>query len=468
MQEMGEDPLALLPEIVLLAGVVGTLLLALWTPRHAQARIRWLGIAAAAVSTVLAVPGLLGRPEEVYGGTWVIDPLTGAVRVAAPLAAILVLLLSAPAFRGHRREGEVTVLVLLAVLGANALAASGDLLMLSAAYLLASVPLYALVGFRKDEAGTEAVLKYYLVGALSGVVLLVGTAAVVLATGTTGYDGIASTISGAPAPLVALGIIGVLIGVLFKIGAVPAHFWVPDTVAGTSTAVAALVTTVPKLGALVAAQRLATGPFEQAPVNVVLVLAVVATASMTLGNLAAFRQDDVHRLLAYSSISQVGYLLVIVAAAPATPLATPALVVYLIGYAVTNVGAFAVAAAAPEARRLDDWAGLARQNPWLAAALVVHLLGLVGTPPTVVFVGKLLAFGAAAEAGLIWLVVVAALNTVASLYYYLRWLAPVYGGTQAGIGSESRLEPGPVRVAVGSAIAVLVLGLASGVVAVVA
>ena len=460
---MAEDPSALLPEIALLAGVVGTLLLALWTPRLAQHRVRNVGVVALAASAVLAVPPLLEAPRAVYEGTWVIDPLTGAVRVAAAVGAVLVLVLSGPTFRHHPREGEVTVLVLFSVLGADALAAAGDLLMLSAAFLLASVPLYALVAYRKDAAGTEAALKYYLVGALCGVLLLVGTAALVLATGATGYETVSSRVAGAPVPLVAVGVLGVLVGVLFKVGAVPAHFWVPDTVAGTTTPVAALVTTVPKLGGVAAVQRLATGPFEQAPVDVVLVLAVVAAASMTLGNLAAFRQSDVHRLLAYSSISQVGYLLVIAAAAPASVLGTPALVVYLVGYAVTNVGAFAVVAAAPRARSLPDWAGLARQNPWLAAALVVHLLGLVGTPPTVVFVGKLLAFGAAAEAGLVWLVVVAALNTVASLYYYLRWLAPAYGSTVR----SGHLDAGSVRVAVGSAVAVLVLGLASGAVALV-
>ena len=461
---MAEDPLALLPEIVLLAGVVGALLLALWTPRQAQVRVRALGLAALAVSAIAAVPPLLEAPRAVYDGTWVVDPLTGAVRVAAAVGAILVLALSARTFRHHRREGEVTVLVLLSVLGANALAAAGDLLMLSAAFLLASVPLYALVAFVKDAAATEAALKYYLVGALCGVLLLVGTAAVVLATGATGYEAVAAGLADTPVPLAAVGVLDVLIGVLFKVGAVPAHFWVPDAVAGTTTAVAALVTTVPKLGGVVAVQRLAAGPFEQAPVDVALVLAVVATASMTLGNLAAFRQDDVHRLLAYSSISQVGYLLVITAAAPASALAGPALVVYLLGYAVTNVGAFAVVAARPQARSLSQWAGSARQNPWLAGALVVHLLGLVGTPPTVVFVGKLLAFGAAADAGLVWLVVVAALNTVASLYYYLRWLGPVYGRAQLG---PSETEPAPAAVAVFSAAVVVALGLGSGLVAMV-
>lgn len=462
---MAEDPLALLPEIVLLAGVVGTLLLALWTPRQAQVRVRALGLVALAVSAGTAVPPLLEAPRAVYDGTWVVDPLTGAVRVSAAVGAILVLALSAPTFRHHAREGEVTVLVLLCVLGTNALAAAGDLLMLSAAFLLASVPLYALVAFRKDAAATEAALKYYLVGALCGVLLLVGTAAVVLATGATGYEAVAAGLTNAPAPLAAVGVLGVLIGVLFKVGAVPAHFWVPDTVSGTTTAVAALVTTVPKLGGVAAVQRLATGPFEQAPVDVVLVLAVIATASMTLGNLAAFRQDDVHRLLAYSSISQVGYLLVIAAAAPASVLAEPALVVYLLGYAITNVGAFAVVAARPQARSLSQWSGLARQNPWLAGALVVHLLGLVGTPPTVVFVGKLLAFGAAADAGLVWLVVVAAINTVASLYYYLRWLGPAYGRAQL---KPAATAPAPAAVAVASAVLVVMLGVGSGLVVLVA
>jgi NADH-quinone oxidoreductase subunit N len=469
----GDDPLALLPELVLVAGVVATLVVGLWSPRYAQHRARWVALAALAVSAGTAALALPAADRAVYEGTWVVDDVTGGVRVAAAVAAALVLALGAPAFRGHPREAEVSVLVLLATLGAVALAAAGDLLLLSAAYLLSSVPLYALVAFAKDAAGVEAAMKHYLVGALCGVLLLVGTAALVLATGTTQYERLATLLPAAPRPVVALGVLGVVVGVLFKAGAVPAHFWVPDVTAGTTTPVAALVTTVPKLGAVGAAYRLVAGPFADAGVDAGLLLAVVAAASMTLGNLAAFRQDDVHRLLAYSSISQVGYLLVIAAVAGRSDLALPALLVYLAGYAVTNVGAFAAAAALPGARTLDAWVGAGRAHPGTAVALVVLLLGLVGTPPTAVFVGKVLMFAAAADAGLLWLVVLAAVNTVASVFYYLRWIAPATravrqerAGREGGAAvrlATAPLAAAPARVAAATAVLAVVVGVGAGI-----
>ncbi len=147
---------------------------------------------------------------------------------------------------------------------------------------------------------------------------------------------------------------------------------------------------------------------------------------MTLGNLAAFAQTSLRRLLAYSTVSQVGYLLVPVAVAARTPLALPALLGYLAAYAVTNLAVFAVLAARPGALEVVDQRGLAGRHPVLAVALAVGLLGLVGTPPTVVFAGKLAGFTAAVDGGMTWLAVVAVLNSIASLFYYLRWIAPVF------------------------------------------
>lgn len=172
---------------------------------------------------------------------------------------------------------------------------------------------------------------------------------------------------------------------------------------------------------------------------------------MTLGNLAAFAQTDVLRLLAYSTVSQVGYLFMVVAVAAGTDLAVPALAVYLAGYAVTNIGAFAAVVATPAARSITDWATAAGRHRWLVVSLVVCLLGLVGTPPTAVFVGKLGVFAAAWDGALAWLVVLAALNTVASLFYYLRWIAPACAGVPAvPVPAEGPAGSGP-RTAAGTA-----------------
>jgi NADH-quinone oxidoreductase subunit N len=237
---------------------------------------------------------------------------------------------------------------------------------------------------------------------------------------------------------------------------------VPDVAEGATTTVAAFVTTVPKVGAVVAVYRLLDGPLSEAPGNWPLVVAVLAALSMTLGNLAAFFQESVTRLLGYSTVSQVGYLLMAPAVAGRSDLALPALALYLAAYAFTNVGAFAVVAAARVGPRLQDWQGFAHRSPALAVALVVCLLGLVGTPPTGVFVGKLTIFSAAADGGYGWLVVIAAINTVISLFYYLRWVGPAFRDVETG--ATAMPEPWSRAAALTAASASVAVGLGAGVV----
>ena len=477
MSGSGEAWWTLVPEAFLVLGAVGGLLLGLWTPQQRQWRVRLL-VTAACLASAVAAAGALAEPaERVFEGTWVIDTTTGVVRIVVALGVAVLVWLASASLAGHPRETEAYVLMLLGGLGSIALAASGDLLLLVAAYLLASVPLYALAGFAKDSAGAEATMKYYLMGAFVGVLMLVGVAALVLAAGTTGYLELAAQLPDAPPALLAVGVLGVLAGVAFKAGAVPVHFWVPDVTAGTTPPMAAYITTIPKIGAVAAAFRLLAEPFAGAPLDVPLLVAVIAAVSMTLGNLAAFNQTDVLRLLAYSTVSQVGYLFMVVAVAARSDLAVPALAIYLAGYAVTNIGAFAAVAAAPAARTITDWATAVGRHRRLVVSLVVCLLGLVGTPPTAVFVGKLAVFAAAWDGGLIWLVVVAAVNTVASLFYYLRWIAPAFAGVPAtpsvheGAGSGPRTAAGTAQrtqrgvstgLLHGAAVMSLLLGLGAG------
>lgn len=461
---MRSDPLVLLPELCLFAGAVAGLVTGMWLPRRRQWAVRLVAVAAAAGTLGTAALAIPRPPQTAYGGTYSVDVATNVVRLVVAAATVLVLVMSVDTVRGHRREAEFSVLTLLAALGTLALAGVSDLLVLVVAFMLASFPLYALAAFAKDALGTEAALKYYLLGALFNVVLLAGVAVLFGVGGATSYGDLRPALAAAPAGAVLFGVVAVLAGLLFKIGGVPAHFWVPDVAEGSTTPVAAFVTTVPKLGGLVAAYRLVTGALPAASADWPLLVAVLAAASMTLGNFAAFVQDHPRRLLAYSTISQVGYLLMAVAAAGRSDLATPTLLFYLAAYAVTNLGAFAVVAEFPRARRLRDYAGLFARERWLALTLVVCLLGLVGTPPTSVFVGKLGVFSAALDGGFGWLLVVAAANTVASLFYYLRWLAPMFR-TPAREAVPEPLEPAgpPSRwAAYAAGAASLALGLASG------
>ncbi|MFE5852375.1 NADH-quinone oxidoreductase subunit N [Streptomyces sp. NPDC056500] len=424
MNEMNENPLDILPEVMLAASAVIGLLLGAWLPRHRQWMVGALAVAACAAGIAAAAVAAAGPVSTAFGESFTVDPVTGASRIIILAGTLLVLALAIGPLKANPREGEFYVLIQLATLGTLMLAGAQDLLLLAAAYLLASVPAYTLAGFRKDSAGTEAALKYYVMGALLGVVMLGGITVLLAAGRATMYPMLRIELPAASVGLVMVGTVALVAGVLFKIGGVPAHFWVPDAVQGSTVPVAAFLTTVPKIGALAALYRLVAVPLADTSIPWPDLVAVIAAASMTLGNLAAFFQQDVTRLLAYSTISQVGYLLMPIAVVGATDLDQRALLFYLAGYTLTNIGAFAVVCAVPHARNIEDYRGLARERPVLTASLVVCLLGLVGTPPTAVFLGKVQVFSAAFDGGYAWLTVLAAVNTVASLFYYLRWIAP--------------------------------------------
>jgi NADH-quinone oxidoreductase subunit N len=451
-------PLALLPEICLLAGAVVTLLTGSFLPRQRQWVARLIAVAALLGAGASAVTTLGALPQTAMMGAFAVDSGTGILRLVVVSATLLVIGLGVDELAGTKRESETHALLLLGALGTVVLGGTTDLLVLAVAFLLSSIPLYGLIGMVRSPGSAEAAMKTYLLGALFGIVLMLGVTVLYGVGGATAYPDLATGLAGAPAVAVAFGVLAVLAGLLFEAGAVPGHFWVPDATQAAGTPAAAFLTTVPKIGALLAAYRLAAVVPD--PVDWPLLVAVLAAATMTLGNLAAFAQTDVRRLLGWSTVSQVGYLLLPVAVADRGEEALPALLLYLGGYAVTNLTAFAVVAAVPGRRTVEDSRGLAATSPWLGGALLVSLLSLVGTPPTAVFLGKLAVFTVAWDGGLAWLVVVAAANTVASLFYYLRWIAPAF-----------RRDPQPdrdVRVRPFAAMAAVlggasVLGLGAGI-----
>lgn len=452
---MTSQVLSLLPELLLLLGAVLTLLLGSFLPRHRQ----WPARAVAATSlggALLAALLAPAGPALALSGTYAVDGPTLVARIVVPAAALVVLAMGVEEVAGQERESEFAVLVVLATLGSVVLAGTSDLALLAVAYLLASVPLYALTGFGRTPTGTEAALKFYLLGAFLGVALLLGATVLFGLAGGTTYADLARALPHAPVGPTAVGLVAVLGALAFKIGAVPGHFWVPDVSEAASPSAAAALSTLPKIGGLLAAYRLVlTVPPDR--LDWPLLVAALAAVTMTLGNLAAFGQEHPRRLLGWSTVSQAGYLLMAVAAAGRSQLSLPALGYYLAAYAVTNLAAFAVTVALPAQDRLEHFRGLATRRPLLALALLVSLLGLVGIPPSAGFVGKLTVFTAAWEAGLSWLVVVAAGNTVASLFYYLRWLAPAFDWREAAAGTP--LLPWASGTAVVASAASLALGI---------
>jgi NADH-quinone oxidoreductase subunit N len=286
--------------------------------------------------------------------------------------------------------------------------------------LLSSLGSFALAAYPRDDRATEGAMKFLVFGSVTGAVMIFGLTYWYGATGSTLLSELA-TLKGAPLAAAA-GLVAALVGLGYKAAVAPFHFWAPDAYEGAPISIAAYLSVVPKVGAIFGLAQIV----RELPVGIgwPLVVAVLAVFSMTYGNLAALVQENVVRLLAYSSIAQSGYFLLGVIAVQRGELALPALVVFAAAYAAMNIGAFAVVALA--GRELRDFAGLGRSRPAAGAAMVIFLISLVGVPPLAGFVGKFLLFGAAIEAGFTWLAVVAILNSVLSLAVYLRIVVPMY------------------------------------------
>ncbi|MEO8828382.1 MAG: proton-conducting transporter membrane subunit [Lapillicoccus sp.] len=454
-------PLLLLPEILLFAGGLAALISGSFLARDRQWVTRIIAAVALVASIAVSAAALTGTPQAAFDGTYAVDTATGVARIAAALGALLVLGVAGDELTGSARESETYALLLFATTGTVVLAGAHDLLVLAVAFLLASIPLYGLIGLARTPRGAEAAMKTYLMGALFGIVLLLGVTLLYGVTGTTLHTDLAQRLAAAPPAAVAAGLLAVVAGLMFEAGGVPAHFWVPDAAQGAGGTVATFLTTVPKIGAIVALYRLVI----VLPDTVAwpLLIAILAVTSMTLANLAAFWQQDPRRMLGWSTVSQVGYLLVPLAVATRTTLALPSLLLYLLGYTITNIAAFAVTTALPDRRDLADYRGLSRTQPWLAGSLLVALLGLVGTPPTVLFVGKLTTATAAWDGGMAWLTVTVFLNSLISLFYYLRWIIPAVS-KPPDPGAEGRRQTATGgRWSSATAVATASLSLALGV-----
>lgn len=454
MAGMAKD---VVPELALLGGSVAVLLYALFAPRRLQrwaAALALLTLAATAWATVAPGPS---SQRMTFGDTYAVDGAALAAKLVVIVITAVVVALSMEWFEGDPRHGEYYALLLMSALGAILLAGAADLMELVLGMLLSSATGYVLTAYhRRSRRASEAAVKYYLLGALTngamvyGLVLLFGLGA------TTTFAGLEGKLPGADPVALVAGAALVVVGLAFKMGAVPAHMWMPDVADGAPAPVAAFITSAPKVGALIALARIAL-VFPEPGIGWRPLVALVAALTMTLGNVAALWQDDVRRLLGWSAVSQTGYGLMAVVALGRSPLAIPALLYFLAAYALGTLAAFGVVVELLGRADRATYAGLARTHPWLAAALVVSFLSFVGIPPTAGFAAKLALFGAAIDAGYGWLALLAAVNSVISLAYYARVLAPAY--------FEAAVEPLPLLgawSAVGvaaSATAVLVTGV---------
>jgi NADH-quinone oxidoreductase subunit N len=460
--------------------------------RRAVGYVSLAGLVLALVFSVrllaVAQSGPAGGAPVVTGplaGMLVVDMLAVLLKIAFVAIGIGVVLLGIDfAARRGLPVGEFFALSLFAILGMMIMVATRDLIMLYVGLETTAISCYALAGLlREDPKSGEAALKYFLTGALASAIILFGMALVYGGTGTTNLAALPGHgpvllgeggIFPQAQPVALVGLVLLVAGFGFKLAAVPFHFWAPDAYEGAPTPVTAFFSVGPKAAAFAAALRIfgpvlmVAGPARTGgPTSSVLVLlfTILAVVTMTAGNLTALAQKNVKRMLAYSSIAHAGYLMV--GFAVATPLGYAALVYYLLAYAATNVGVFAVVIWLNNrgtGDEISDYAGLGRRAPLAALGMVVCLLSLIGIPPTAGFFGKLYLFVAAVSGGMTWLAVVMVINSAISVGYYyalVRQLYLVDGKAERigeAVGPEAADCPaGPVK---GTPLVGLALGLA--------
>ena len=360
------------------------------------------------------------------------------------------LTLRAPVFA--RRATEYYLLMLSSLLGMLMLASARDLILLFVAFELMSIPLYVLAGFEKgEEMAVEAALKFFLVGTVSSALIAYGLSFVYGISRTTALPGVASALS-AGSPLLVLGLALTLAGLGFKIAAFPFHMWVPDTYEAANAPFVAWLSVAPKAAGFIVIFRLYLEGVGDRAVLWVPVASGLAALTILAGNLMAIPQQNVKRLLAYSGIAHIGYMLIGFAAVSANGVAM--MLFYLVAYLFGNMGAFLVVEAVSQSEgsdRIDAYKGLAQRSPVLALAMLLFLLSLGGIPFVAGFWAKLYVFWAAAEKGLYWLVLLGAILTVVALFYYLLVAKRMY------IDAPER--PGPIAVSPLLALAILICSL---------
>ena len=428
------DYVRILPEIVLsIFGMAVMLIDPLIDERRSQ---RTLGGIALAGSMVALLSTLVQAKQQFWGfGFWdmvKVDAFSIFFHFVVAAVTILVILSSYEYMEVQQiRAGEYYGLVLFGAVGMDLMSSAVELVLIFIALEISSISTYILAGFRRRAAiSAESSVKYFLLGSFATAFFLYGVALIFGATGSTSIpkisEALAGYLAGGGGPLLAyLGIALMFVGLGFKVAAAPFHIWTPDVYEGAPSPVVGFMSTAPKAAVFAVLLRVM---FQlQAPGRIWLIW-VAAALSMTLGNIAALVQDNVKRLLAYSSIAHAGYLLVAFASLPESGI--PAAMFYTASYAAMNVGAFAVvghfASAGERYVTLEDYSGLGRRSPVLAAILTIFLLSLIGIPITGGFFAKFYVFSAALQANLVGLTIIAVLNSAVAAYYYLRLMVVMY------------------------------------------
>lgn len=410
------------------------------------------------------------NPIITFSGNYVLDKLAVLTKLFVLLTTVFAFIYARQYNRDrHIARGEYYVLGLLAVIGMLVMASAFSLLTIYLGLELLSLALYAMVALQKEsQVATEAAMKYFIMGAMASGLLLYGISMIYGMTGTIGITEISTAIQHAShnqQMVVLLGLIFILTGLCFKFGAVPFHMWVPDVYQGAPTSMTLFIACAPKIATFCITMRILVEAMPALNISWQHVLVVVAVLSMFTGNVLAIAQTNIKRMLAYSSIAHIGYMLLGIIAGPNSIQGYSAAMFYIATYVIVAAGAFAVIALLSKAGKefdlLDDFRGLNARNPWLAFIMLLLMFSMAGVPPTVGFFAKLGLLEALVEAHYVWLAAIALLFAIIGAYYYLRVVMLMYfeEPKDALVGTHLSITYGAMAAISINGIAALVLGL---------
>jgi NADH-quinone oxidoreductase subunit N len=459
------DILVMLPEFYLVAAACLLLLLDAFMRPEQRHWLHWVSIVVLLAAAYFVVAGQPDVTVTAFGGMFVRDQVSEILKVFALLCTVLVLVYARPYLRERKQFiGEFYTLMIFAVIGVMLLVSAGNLIMIYLGLELLTLSSYALVALNRDSSlSSEAAIKYFVLGALSSGMLLYGMSMVYGATGSLDLAQLHTVVTQSAMPnLLVFGLIFMLVGIAFKLGAAPFHMWIPDVYQGASTPVTTFIASTSKLAAFGMAWRLLETGLGGLSQHWQPMLAAIAVLSMAIGNLVAIVQTNLKRMLAYSTISHMGYLLM--GLVNAGPEGYSSAMFYAISYALMSTVSFgvilALSRAGFECEEISDLKGLNQRSPWFAALMALALFSLAGVPPLFGFYAKYLVLQAAIDAHMLWLAIVGAVFAIIGLYYYLHVVKVMYFDKPEEGGADQPQADASLRVVLSiNALALLVLGV---------
>ena len=420
-----------LPEIFMALSGLALLVVGVFVGNEGTRTLSW-SVAGCFAVTALLLLGIDWDHIETFNGMFVLDRFTGFIKLFVLVGLITSVMISVRfLYQVQIARFEYPVLMLFAGLGMMIMISANNMLVLYMGLELQSLALYVLASFRRDQnRSAEAGIKYFILGALASGMLLFGTSMIYGYTGSIDFDVIGQTLANNPVADTGLivGLVFVLVSLAFKVSAVPFHMWTPDVYEGAPTSVTAFFAIVPKLAAMAILVRLLYGPFMSINADWQQIIWFMAAASLVVSSFAALTQTNIKRLMAYSSIGNMGYALIGVAAG--THAGIGAVVLYMVIYMIMTAGVFSVILMMRRngiaAEEIEDLSGLSSNSPLLAAAMAILMFSMAGIPPMAGFFGKLLIFNAAVSAGMFNLAVLGVLASVVGAFYYLRIIKVMY------------------------------------------